>query len=228
MRALVPQRPTLLSVRQLEQVEPQLAKSLGLHPERHVSAGLITCDQDDSLYAALDHATKNADVDVVYAKSFYAGSTHASGPLSGEIMGVLAGPTPADVAEGLWALREVLTSKIHFVSFAGTNGPAFFPHVIAETGRYLAPLANVKVGSPIAYLIAPPMEALIGLDAALKVANVKLEKFFGPPTETNFAGGYLSGSLADLEAAANAFTEAIEAVVLSPLGGLVRPERERR
>jgi ethanolamine utilization protein EutL len=57
---------------------------------------------------------------------------------------------------------------------------------------------------------------------------VKLEKFFGPPTETNFAGGYLSGSLADVEAAANAFTEAIEAVVLSPLGGLVRPERERR
>lgn len=228
MRALVPARPKLLSVRQLEYVEPSLAKALGLDPARHVSAGLLTCDQDDSLYAALDHATKYADVDVVYAKSFYAGSAHASGPLSGEIMAVLAGPNPAEVAEGLWALREALTTKIHFVTFEGTTGPAFFPHVIAETGRYLAPLANVKPGSPIAYLIAPPMEALIGLDAALKVSNVKLEKFFGPPTETNFAGGYLSGSLADLEAAARAFTEAVESVVLSPLGGLVRPERERR
>ena len=68
MRALIPLRPKLLSVRQLEQVEPQLARSLGLDPVRHVSAGLITCDQDDSLYAALDHATKYADVDVVYAK----------------------------------------------------------------------------------------------------------------------------------------------------------------
>ena len=48
----------------------------GLDPARHVSAGLVTCDQDDSLYAALDHATKSADVDVVYAKSFYAGSAH--------------------------------------------------------------------------------------------------------------------------------------------------------
>lgn len=228
MRTLVPQRPKLLSVRQLEQVEPQLARSLGLDPKRHVSAGLITCDQDDSLYAALDHATKFAEVDVVYAKSFYAGSAHASGPLSGEIMGIIAGPNPSDVAEGLWALREALTSKIHFVSFEGTNGPAFFPHVIAETGRYLAPLANIKVGQPMAYLIAPPQEALIGIDAALKAANVTLQKFFGPPTETNFAGAYLSGSLADVEAAARAFTEAVESVVVSPLGGLVRPERERR
>lgn len=228
MRALIPQRPKLLSVRQLEQVEPQLARSLGLDPKRHVSAGLITCDQDDSLYAALDHATKFAEVDVVYAKSFYAGSAHASGPLSGEIMGILAGPNPSEVAEGLWALREALTSKIHFVAFEGTNGPAFFPHVIAETGRYLAPLANIKVGQPMAYLIAPPQEALIGIDAALKAANVTLQKFFGPPTETNFAGAYLTGSLADVEAAARAFTEAVESVVASPLGGLVRPERERR
>jgi ethanolamine utilization protein EutL len=228
MRALVPQRPKLLSVRQLEQVEPQLARALGLEPSRHVSAGLITCDQDDSLYAALDHATKYADVDVVYAKSFYAGSAHASGPLSGEILGVLAGPNPDEVAEGLWALREALTAKIHFVTFEGTHGPAFFPHVIPEVGRYLAPLANVPPGAPLAYLIAPPVEAMVGLDAALKVANVTLQKFFGPPTETNFGGGYLTGSLADVEAAARAFTEAIDAVVRSPLGGLVRPERERR
>lgn len=228
MRALLAQRPKLLAVRQIEQVEPALAKSLGLDPSRHVSAGFITCDQDDSLYVALDHATKFADVDVVYAKSFYAGSAHASGPLSGEIMGVIAGPNPSEVAEGLWALREALTSKIHFVSFEGTNGPAFFPHVIREVGRYLAPLANVPVGSPLAYLIAPPVEAMIGLDAALKATRVTLQKFFGPPTETNFAGAYLTGDVADVEAAAAAFTEAIEGVVTSPLGGLVRPERERR
>ena len=228
MRALVPQRPRLLSVRQIEQVEPQLAKALGLDPARHVSAGLVTCDQDDALYAALDYATKFAEVDVVYAKSFYAGSAHASGPLSGEILGVIAGPDPSEVAEGLWALREALTSKFHFVAFEGTNGPTFFPQVIAETGRYLAPLANVRVGAPLAYLIAPPVEAMVGLDAALKVAKVTLQKFFGPPTETNFGGGYLTGELADVEAAAAEFTRAIEGVVLSPLGGLVRPERERR
>lgn len=228
MKPLVPVRPKLLSVRQIEQVEPALAKALGLDASKHVSVALITCDQDDSLYAALDHATKYAEVDVVYAKSFYAGSAHASGPLSGEVLGVLAGPNPAEVAEGLWALREALTSKIHFVTFDDPKSPAFFPHVIAETGRYLAPLANVRVGEPLAYLIAPPVEALVGIDAALKTANVTLQKFFGPPTETNFAGAYLTGALPDVEAAARAFTEAIGNVVASPLGGLVRPERERR
>jgi len=225
--ALVPQRPKLLSVRLLEQVERSLAKSLGLS-DTHVAAALLTCDQDDSLYAALDHATKYAEVDVVYAKSFYAGAAHASGPYSGEILGVLASADVDEVKEGVWALRQALETSICFYTFEGMSGPAFFPHVISETGRYLAPQANVRVGAPLAYLIAPPMEAMIGLDAALKAANVTLAKFFGPPTETNFAGGYLTGSLADVQAAANAFTDAVEAVARAPLGGLVRPARERR
>ncbi len=219
--------PRLLSCRLLEQVEPSLGRALGCS-ERHVSVGLVTCDQDDSLYAALDHATKFADVDVVYAKSFYAGSAHASGPFSGEIMGALAGPNPDEVKEGLWALREALASRIHFVCLEGTTAPAFFPHVIEETGRYLAPLAQVPVGAPLAYLIAPPTEAMIGLDAALKSANVTMKKFFGPPTETNFAGGYLTGSVADVHAAARAFEDAVVSVIRSPMAGLVRPERERR
>jgi len=228
MRALVAQRPRLLTCRQLEQVDAQLAQALGLDPKRHVSAGLVTCDQDDSLYAALDHATKFADVDVVYAKSFYAGAGNASGPTSGEILGVLAGPHPDEVAEGLWALREALAKSISFFAFEGTQGPTFFPHVISETGRYLAPLAGIRPGEPMAYLIATPMEALIGLDAALKAANVKMTKFFGPPTETNYAGGYLAGELADVQAAAKAFTEAVHDVVGAPMAGMIRPMRERR
>ncbi|MFT3843095.1 MAG: ethanolamine utilization microcompartment protein EutL [Myxococcaceae bacterium] len=225
---LVALKPKILACRMIEQVEGQLGVSLELDPKRHVSLGLVTCDQDDSTYVALDHATKFADVDVVYAKSFYAGSAHASGPLSGEILGIIAGPHPDEVKEGLWALREALLEKISFFALEGTEAPAFFPHVISETGRYLAPQAGIKPGEPMAYLIAPPVEAVVGVDAALKAANVKLAKWFGPPTETNFAGAYLVGSLADVEAAARAFSEAIEQVVARPMTGLVRPERERR
>jgi ethanolamine utilization protein EutL len=228
MSALVVQRPKLLSVRLLEQIDPALGRALGL-TERHVSAGLVTCDQDDALYVALDEATKHADVDVTYAKSFYAGSAHASGPHSGEILGVLAGPDPEQVKEGVWALREALASSISFMAFSDRpQGPVFFPHVISRLGLYLAPLAGLPVGSPMAYLIAPPIEAMVGLDAALKVADVTMVKFFGPPSETNFGGAYLSGALPDVEAAAAAFTDAIRAVVQSPLAGLVRPDRERR
>lgn len=227
MSELTPVRARLLACRIVEQVEPSLGKALGFGPA-HVSAAFITCDQDDSLYAALDHATKAAEVDVVYAKSFYAGSAHASGPLSGEVMGVLAGPNPDEVKEAVWALREAINGPIHFVRLAGTEGPAFFPHVVSETGRYLSALAGVAVGAPLAYLIAPPVEAMLGLDAALKAANVKMTKFFGPPTETNYAGAYLTGTLADVEAAAQAFTDAVISVVEGSMAGLIRPERERR
>jgi ethanolamine utilization protein EutL len=225
--ALLPLRPRILACRQIEQVDASLAECLGMERDRHVSAGLVTCDQDDSMYVALDHCTKFADVDVVYAKSFYAGAAHASGPYSGEILGVIAGPTPDDVAEGLWALRQALTSAICFYQLEGTSGPAFFPHVISETGRYLAPLAGIETGAPLAYLIAPPLESVIGVDAALKAARVRLCKWLGPPTETNFGGAYLTGNLHDVESAARAFTEAIASIVAAPESGMRRPGRER-
>src|SRR5262249_33778903 len=92
----------------------------------------------------------------------------------------------------------------------------FFPHVVSATGRYLAALADVPVGQPLAYLIAPPLESVVGLDAALKAAPVTLQKWFGPPSETNFGGGYLAGALPDCEAAARAFAAAIVDVAHTP------------
>ena len=142
---------------------------------------------------------------------------------------MLAGADPDEVAEGLWALREALETSICFYTFEGTErGPPSSPTSSprpAATSRRRPAFASAQ---PMAYLIAPPIEAMIGLDAALKAADVTLAKFFGPPTETNFAGGYLTGELADVEAAADAFTDAVAAVVRSPLGGLNRPSRERR
>ena len=61
----------------------------------------------------------------------------------------------------------------------------------------------------MAYLIAPPAESILALDAALKAAPVTLVKWFGPPSETNFGGGYLTGLLPDVEAAARAFAAAV-------------------
>lgn len=223
--------PTLLSCRQIDAVEPQLAHALGLHPERHRSAGLVTCDQDDALYIALDHATKFAQVDVLFARSFYAGAKHASGPFSGEILGIVAGIDPDEVAEALWALRDAL-QNVRFQTFAGSDGkgtgqPAFLAHVIASTGHYLSPQANLEPEAPMAYLIAPPSEAIIAVDAALKAAPVRLAKFIPPPSETNFAGAFLAGELPDLEAAKNAFIEAIADFSAEPLRAARRPNRLR-
>jgi ethanolamine utilization protein EutL len=80
----------------------------------------------------------------------------------------------------------------------------------------------------MAYLIAPPIEAMIALDAAMKAADVRMARFFGPPTETNFAGAYLAGELSEVEAAARAFAEAVLSVAREPLQAATRPSRERR
>ena len=74
---LIANPPKLLACRMLPVADPALRKALG-GADHHVSLGFVTCDQDDPTYAALDHATKMADVRVLYARSFYAGSAHAS------------------------------------------------------------------------------------------------------------------------------------------------------
>jgi ethanolamine utilization protein EutL len=220
--------PVLLSCRQIDAVDAQLAKALGLHPEKHKSVGLVTCDQDDALYVALDHCTKFADVDVVFGQSFYAGSKHASGPFSGEILGIVAGATPADVESALLALREHLARVVRFQTFPGTNQPAFLGHVISETGSYLSPQAGLKRGEPMAYLIAPPVEAVLAVDAALKAARVELAKWIPPPSETNYAGAFLKGELHELEAARDAFVAAVHDLAQRPLASARRPDHERR
>ena len=74
-------------------VSPGMAKELNLKPEQR-SLALITADCDDVTYTALDEATKKADVQVVYAKSFYGGAANANTKLAGEIIGILAGRIP--------------------------------------------------------------------------------------------------------------------------------------
>lgn len=212
---LEPIKPRVLAVRMIPNVDPQLAASLKLEPHHH-SIGMITCTIDDALYAALDEGTKAAEVDVVYARSFYAGSAHASGPFSGEIIGVFAAADPEIISSGVQATISYLEKKAWFYSANQDNSLGFFPHVIPRVGRYLARQAGVEPGTPMAYLIAPPIEAMLGLDAALKVAEVEMKLFYAPPSETNFAGALLVGEQPAVEAAALAFQETVLELVARP------------
>ncbi len=216
MSALTRIPAKILACRRLPHADARLCDALGVPAALGGrSLALLTCDQDDTLYAALDHATKMADVEVVYARSFYAGSAHASGPLSGEILGVLAGPEPESVEQGVRAVEFALENLFAFYK-VGDTGVTVFPTVIGSVGRYLAEQAKVPVGTPFGYFIAPPIEAVLGVDAALKAADVRMVKFFGPPTETNFAGCYVTGDLDAVEAAARAFTDAVTDVAATP------------
>lgn len=206
----------ILAMQVIPRVNSELAEQLDLKPY-HNSIGLVTLTIDDVGYVALDEATKKADVDVVYAKSFYAGAAHASGPLSGEVIGIIAGSSPDEIRSGFDAIQQKIQFDTYFEAILQNESHALFAHTVASCGTYLAELANVKVGTALAYLIAPPLEAVVGLDAALKAADVELKVFFGPPSETNFGGGLVSGSQSSCQAAANAFREAIENLARNPV-----------
>lgn len=216
MGVLDPIKPRVLAVRLIPQVEEGLKAQLGLRPEER-SIGLFTCDIDDPTYAGIDEATKMANVRVVYAKSFYAGSAHASGALSGEIIAILAGPEPQEVVEGLDAAASYIEERAWFYSANEDDSVAFFPHLISQTGTYLSDAAGIAVGDPLAYLIAPPLEATFAIDAALKAADVRICVWYAPPSETNFSGALLTGTQEACRAACNAFQDAVLDVARRPI-----------
>ena len=202
----------VLAVRYLANAAPGLAKGLGA-PKGYPSLGMLTTDCDDATYIALDAATKAADVRVSYGRSFYAGAANATTPHAGEVIGVLAGQTPGAVRSGMDAALSALTR----VGFEDVKGVPCLAHTVSSVGSFLAEEAGVAVGSAIAYLIAPPLEAMYAMDAALKAADVKLCKLYAPPSETNFGGGLLSGTQSACDAACGAFLAAVEEVTRRPI-----------
>lgn len=206
----------ILAVRIIPNADPMLLKNLDVRPGDK-SLGIFTTDCDDVSYTAVDEATKRADVHVAYAKSMYAGSGNASTALAGEFIGILSGPDPEEVRSGLQAAFSLIENDAHFYEANETGTVVYFAHCISRTGSYLSSQAGVPEGTPMAYLIAPPLEASVGLDAALKAADVELSLYYGPPTETNFAGGLLTGTQASCQAACDAFADAVCRIAEDPL-----------
>ena len=201
----------ILALRYLANASPGLGKALGA-PEGYPSLGILTTDSDDATYIALDAATKAADVKVCYARSFYAGAANATTPYAGEVIGILAGATPGAVRSGM----EAALGALGHVGFEETGGVPYLAHTVSSVGSFLAKEAGVRQGSALAYLIAPPLESMYAMDAALKAADVKLCKLYSPPSETNFGGGLLSGSQSACDAACAAFADAVAEVARMP------------
>ncbi|MGG1678074.1 ethanolamine utilization microcompartment protein EutL [Neobacillus sp. NRS-1170] len=204
-----------LASRIIPNVDTGLRESLKL-PNHIKCLALVTSTSDDVGYTALDEATKKSAVEVVYAKSFYAGAAHASGPLSGEFLGILGAATPSEVKSGLEIAVQMINDGPAFYAMDEAGEHAYYAHTISRTGTYLSKMAGINPGEPLAYLIAPPLEAMVGLDAALKAADVRLCVFYGPPTETNFGGGLLTGRQSACMAAAEAFAGVIKKIAKTP------------
>lgn len=205
----------VLATHTIANVSETLAKKLKL-PKEFRSIGIITADSDDPTYCALDEATKAAAVTVVYGRSLYAGAANASTKFAGEVIGILAGPNPSEVSSGLRAAVDFLESGVGFHSANEDDSVAYFAYTVSRTGSYLSKTAGVREGEALAYLVAPPLESTVGLDEALKAADVELVALFDPPTETNYGGGLLTGTQSACNAACAAFAETVKAVAARP------------
>ena len=201
----------VLAVRYLANASPALAQSLGA-PKGYACLAMLTTDCDDATYIALDAATKASDVQVAYSRSFYGGASNASTPHAGEVIGILAGATPGAVRSGM----EAALAALQRIGFEEVNGVSYLAHTVASTGTFLSKEAGIPLGSALAYLIAPPLESMYALDAALKSADVTLCRLYAPPSETNFGGGLLSGTQSACAAACAAFTQAVTEVAQNP------------
>ena len=202
----------VLAVRYLANADPALCQGLGA-PKGYSSLGLLTTDSDDATYIALDQATKASDVKVCFAQSFYAGAANASTPYAGEVIGILAGATPGAVRSGM----EAALSALERVGFEETGGVPYLAYTVSSTGSYLSREAGVREGASVAYLIAPPLESMYALDAALKASDVRLAKLYAPPSQTNFGGALLTGTRSACAAACQAFAEAVRTVSQHPV-----------
>ena len=200
----------ILSVQYIPNADADLCRALGVDQP---SLALITTDCDDATYIALDEATKAADVTVAYGSSFYAGAANASTPYAGEVLGILSAATPGAVRSGMAAVIATLGR----IGFTDVGGIPCLAHTVSSCGSFLAKEAGVRQGSALAYLIAPPLESIVGLDAARKAADVKLCKLYPPPTQTNFGGGLLTGTQSACAAACSAFLEAIGRIAATPV-----------
>ncbi|UYZ83673.1 ethanolamine utilization microcompartment protein EutL [Entomomonas sp. E2T0] len=209
-------RPSVKAVRLIASLQEDFRKELKL-PDHIRSLGLITADSDDVTYIAADEATKQAQVQVVYGRSLYAGAANAPSPTAGEVLIMLGGPNPAEVRAGLNAMIATIEDGPAFQWANDQEDTAFLAHVVSRTGSYLSEMANIPLGDPIAYLVAPPLEATFGIDAALKAAEVDLVCYVPPPSETNYSAAFLRGSQAACKSACDAFAEAVLEVGRNPI-----------
>ena len=202
----------VLAVRYIPNSSRALCAGLGVPADRP-SLALLTTDSDDATYIALDEATKAADVEVAYSRSFYAGAANASTPYAGEVLGILSAATPGAIRSGMSAVIAALQR----IGFENSAGIPYLAHTVSRCGSFLAKEAGVREGTALAYLIAPPLESMVGLDSALKAADVRLCKLYPPPTETNFGGGLLTGTQAACTAACDAFRNTIARIANTPI-----------
>ena len=185
-------------------------------PEDHESMAVFSADCEDVMWLAVDDATKKAKIKVIQIETVYGGVDHSWSRYGGEITAIISGEKVADVKSGLHYAKDYIENKSgnYRLNEDGTLG--YYVDYVPRIGKYYQESLGLSEGTSIAYLVSAPVESMYGLDKALKAADVTLTAFFGPPSETNFGGGLLTGSQSACKAACEAFADAVKFVAQNP------------
>ena len=81
------------------------------------------------------------------------------------------------------------------------------PEERGAPGTYLSKVFNLPPSSPIVYLVAPPKEDLVGLDAAFKAPDARIAALTVLPSQTNYLGVIRSGDQPACQAARRCLPE---------------------
>lgn len=124
-------KTAVLSIKMIPNADPMLREALRLEPDER-SLGLITTDCDDVSYAALDEATKKAEVRVAYARSMYAGAGNASTRLAENLLVFL----PEKIRQRFgadWRRRNFISKEMRIFTARMMKIPLFIlPSVFQE------------------------------------------------------------------------------------------------
>jgi len=195
----------VVSAKLLTSVEDIITKKFGL-PEKHSDIGIFTTETDEAGYVAIDEATKGANICAAYARSSYGGIGCENG---GQMLGVISGTSIDDVEAGLSYIVDFVSNKVGLYSANDDGSVTYFAQTIASIGSYFAKRLNLPEGSSIAYVSAPPLEGIVGVDEALRTTEVKVVEFWDTPTSSNRSGAILTGTSSDCDAACRAFAKAV-------------------
>jgi ethanolamine utilization protein EutL len=183
-------------------------------PEGCIDIGIFTTQYDGVGYCAADEATKFANVDVAYIRTLYGAG---AGLNDGQVFGVITGPTISDVENGLRYVHDYAQNKSSVYSVNEDDTNLIYAQLVPKIGKYFSKTYDLPLGASIAFLFAPALEGIVGIDEALTVADVEVVKFFGPPTNSNLSGAILTGTQASCKTACEAFRHAIISCVQEPL-----------
>lgn len=186
-------------------------------PEDHQSVGIISCDNEEVMFLALDDATKKANVEVFHASRTYAGATASWSKYGGGNIAMISGPKVQDVKSGLSYAAEYIKRKCGCYKVSEDSDVFYYADWVSRAGKYFQEKYGIPADTAYAYLYSTPVESTYALDFAMKAGDTQLVAMSEIPTRSNTVGAILSGTEAACRSAVEAYANAIERMAARPL-----------